>query len=133
MTDSAQHEVFRFGVFEASLDAHELRKHGVRIRLHGQPFDLLRMFLERPGEVVSREEMRDRLWPADTFVDFERGLNSAIRKLRSALGDAPDHPLYIETIPRTGYRFIAPVTRIAREPGPVAATPPDTEPRRAQA
>ena len=105
-----QPEILRFGVFELNLPAHELRKYGVRIRLNGQPFDLLCMFLERRGTVVSREEMKVRLWPEDTFVDFERSLNTAIKKLRGALGDSPDHPLYIETIPRVGYRFIAPVS-----------------------
>ncbi len=119
-------EVQQFGVFEVSLRAHELRKHGVRIRLNGQPFDLLRLFLERPGEVVSREEMRACLWPDDTFVDFERSLNSAVKKLRSVLGDSPDRPLYIETIPRVGYRFVAPVSRVAPEasqPKPAGAPP----------
>jgi DNA-binding winged helix-turn-helix (wHTH) protein/tetratricopeptide (TPR) repeat protein len=108
-------EILQFGVFELNVDSHELRKHGVRLRLHGQPFDLLRLFLERPGEVVSREEMQARLWPADTFVDFERSLNSAVKKLRGSLGDSSDHPIYIETIPRVGYRFIAPVTRNLEE------------------
>ena len=115
MVGPGRREILRFGVFEVGLQSHELRKHGVRIRLHGQPFDLLRLFLERPGEVVSREEMRARLWPADTFVDFERSLNSAVKKLRGALGDSPDHPIYIETIPRVGYRFIAPVSSNVEE------------------
>jgi TolB-like protein/DNA-binding winged helix-turn-helix (wHTH) protein len=99
----------KFGVFEANLPAHELRKHGVRVRLSGQPFALLSMLLERPGEIVTREEMRLRLWSTDTIVDFEHSLNSAIKKLRAALGDSPENSRYIETIPKVGYRFIAPV------------------------
>jgi eukaryotic-like serine/threonine-protein kinase len=124
MVTEDQPEILRFGVFELNLPAHELRKYGVRIRLNGQPFDLLCMFLERRGTVVSREEMKVRLWPEDTFVDFERSLNTAIKKLRGALGDSPDHPLYIETIPRVGYRFIAPVSSPpAQEVAPEAPAP----------
>ncbi len=99
----------RFGVFDVNLSARELRKHGVRVRLPGQPFAILAMLLQRPGEVVTREEMRERLWASDTFVDFEHSLNSAIKKLRRALGDSPENPRYVETLPRIGYRFIAPV------------------------
>src|SRR5712692_5618949 len=101
--------VYRFGVFQVNLAARELRKHGVRVRLPGQPFCILSMLLEKPGEVLTREEMRQRLWAADTFVDFEHSLNSTIKKLRSALGDSAENSRYIETIPRVGYRFIAPV------------------------
>jgi eukaryotic-like serine/threonine-protein kinase len=101
--------VRHFGVFQINLAARELRKHGVRIRLPGQPFSILSMLLERPGEVITREEMRQRLWTSDTFVDYEHSLNSAIKKLRSALGDTPENSRYIETIPRVGYRFVAPV------------------------
>ncbi|MFY9583637.1 MAG: tetratricopeptide repeat protein [Candidatus Acidiferrales bacterium] len=108
----------RFGVFEVNLSAHELRKHGIRIKLRGQPFDLLAMLLEKPGEVVTREEMRARLWQADTFVDFEHSLNTAIKKLRAALGDSPEDPRYIETLPRIGYRFIAPVQSVALPASP---------------
>ena len=99
----------RFGVFEVRLSAHELRKHGVRVRLRGQPFEILRMLLERPGEIVTREEMQARLWPGGTFVDFENSLNAAVKKLRAALGDSPENSRYIETLPRIGYRFVAPV------------------------
>ena len=99
----------RFGSFEANLFSRELRKHGVRVRLPGQPFDILCILLERCGEVVTREELRQHLWPADTFVDFENGMNNAVKKLRAALNDSADHPLYIETLARVGYRFIAPV------------------------
>lgn len=104
--------VLRFGVFEANVPARELRKHGTQVRLRGQPFCILSMLLESPGEVVTRDEMRQKLWPADTFVDFEHSLNSAIKKLRAALGDSPDNPRYIETIPRVGYRFVAPVQEV---------------------
>jgi TolB-like protein/DNA-binding winged helix-turn-helix (wHTH) protein/Tfp pilus assembly protein PilF len=111
----------QFGVFEFNLGAHELRKHGTRIRLIGQPFEILALLLERPGEIVTRDQLRERLWPADTFVDFEHSLNTAIKKLRSALGDSPENSRYIETVPRVGYRFIAPV----QAPGPPSPTPAD--------
>jgi eukaryotic-like serine/threonine-protein kinase len=102
----------RFGPCEVSLPAREIRKHGVRVRLPGQPFDILAILLEHAGEIVTREELRRRLWPADTFVDFEHGLNNAVKKLRAALGDSADHPLYIETVTRVGYRFIAPLDQM---------------------
>src|SRR5579863_7324345 len=98
-----------FGVFEADLRAAELRKHGIRIKLQEQPFQILSLLLEHPGEVVTREELRQKLWPAHTFVDFDRSLNKAMTKLRSALGDSAENPRYVETIPRHGYRFLAPV------------------------
>jgi DNA-binding winged helix-turn-helix (wHTH) protein/tetratricopeptide (TPR) repeat protein len=107
-------QTLRFGVFEVNFSAHELRKHGIRVRLPGQPFHLLEILLEKPGEVVTREEMRQRLWPSDTFVDFEHGLNSAIKKLRAALGDSAENARYIETVPRIGYRFIAPVKEVSQ-------------------
>jgi TolB-like protein/DNA-binding winged helix-turn-helix (wHTH) protein/Tfp pilus assembly protein PilF len=97
----------RFGSFEIDLRAGELRKHGVRIRLQAQPFQILGMLLERPGEVVTREELRHALWPGDTFVDFDHGLNNAINRLREALGDSAESPRFLETLPRRGYRFIA--------------------------
>jgi len=112
MPQEGNRPVLRFGVFEANLPAQELRKHGTRVRLRGQSFCILSMLLEKPGEVVTRNEMQQRLWPADTFVDFEHSLNSAIKKLRGVLGDSPDNSRYIETIPRVGYRFIAPVQEI---------------------
>ena len=99
----------RFGVFEAALEAGELRKHGLRLKLSEQPFQILAMLLARPGEIVSREELRELLWPRDTFVDFDHGLNNAVMKLRDVLGDSSEHPRYIETLPRRGYRFIAPL------------------------
>jgi len=101
--------VKRFGTFEIDLRARELRKGGIRIRLQDQPFEILTVMLDRPGEVVTREELRDRLWPAGTFVDFEHSLNAAIKRLRSALGDNADNPRFVETLHRRGYRFIAAV------------------------
>ena len=102
-------DIIRFGVFEADLRVGELRKGGARIRVQEQPFQILVMLLQRPAEVVSREELRQKLWPGDTFVDFEHGVNSAVARLRDLLGDSADSPRYIETLPRRGYRFIAPV------------------------
>ncbi len=102
----------RFGVYEVDLDACELRKQGVRVRLQDQPYQVLRILLERPGEVVRREDLRQRIWPADTFVDFDHGLNNAVKRLREALGDSADAPRYVETVPRRGYRFIATVEMI---------------------
>ena len=99
----------RFGVFEADMDAGELRKHGLRLKLSEQPFQILTMLLARPGEIVSRELLRERLWPSDTFVDFDHGLNNAVMRLREVLGDSSERPRFIETLPRRGYRFIAPV------------------------
>ncbi|HEV7512270.1 MAG TPA: winged helix-turn-helix domain-containing protein [Candidatus Acidoferrum sp.] len=99
----------RFGLFEADLSARELRKGGIRIKVHGQPFEVLALLLERPGSVIPREEIRQRLWPTDTFVDFDHGVNTAINRLREALGDPADNPRFIETVPRRGYRFVAPV------------------------
>ncbi|MGH9731505.1 MAG: winged helix-turn-helix domain-containing protein, partial [Candidatus Acidiferrales bacterium] len=89
--------------------ARSIHKHGVRLKLHGQPFEILLLLLERPGEVVTREELQAKLWPANTFVDFEHGVNTAVKKLRRTLGDSADEQRFIETVPRVGYRFIAPV------------------------
>lgn len=102
-------DVRRFGTFELDLRARELRKGGIRIRLQDQPFEILAVMLDRPGEVVTREELRERLWPAGTFVDFEHSLNAAIKRLRAALGDDADNPRFVETLHRRGYRFIAAV------------------------
>ncbi|HUP95905.1 MAG TPA: winged helix-turn-helix domain-containing protein, partial [Burkholderiales bacterium] len=99
----------RFGIFEADLRARELRKGGIRIRLQDQPFQILAMMLERPGELVTREELRQHLWPSGTFVDFEHSLNAAVKRLRAALGDDADNPRFVETLHRRGYRFVAPV------------------------
>jgi TolB-like protein/DNA-binding winged helix-turn-helix (wHTH) protein/Tfp pilus assembly protein PilF len=111
----------RFGAFQLDLRTGELRKAGARINLSDQPFQLLKALLARPGDLVTREELRQRLWPAETFVDFEHGLNAAVRRLRDALGDSADVPRFIETLPRRGYRFIAPV---AEPPVTVRAAPP---------
>src|SRR5580704_14715435 len=112
----------RFGVFELDLRTGELRKRGMRIRLQEQPFQVLAMLLERPRELVTREELRQRLWTADTFVDFDHGLNKAINKIRGALGDSAASPRFIETVARRGYRFIADVTIV--ESIPVVETIP---------
>src|SRR4051812_44654378 len=102
--------VFQFGVFTADAASGELRKHGVRIKLQDRPFLLLIMLLEGRGEVVTREELRQRLWSDGTFVDFDHGINSAVNKLRAALNDSATHPRYVETVGRRGYRFIYPIT-----------------------
>ncbi len=107
----------RFGPFEVNFSAGELRKNGIRISAQEQPLRILEALLEKPGELVSREQLRDRLWPSDTFVDFEGSLNAAVAKLRQSLGDAAERPVYIETVPRKGYRFIAPVSPIPEPPG----------------
>jgi len=113
--------IFRFGPFEAKTFAQELSKNGTKVKLRGQPFCILELLLSRAGDVVTREEVRQKLWPADTFVDFEHGLNTSIKKLRQALGDSATEPCYIETFPRLGYRFIAPV-EIVVEQKPKQAT-----------
>lgn len=102
--------VYRFGAFEVDLGSREVRKRGIRIRLQEKPFQLLAELLRRRGEVVTREELRKRLWAPDTFVDFEEGVNTAVKRLRTCLGDSAENPLYVETVSRYGYRFIAPVT-----------------------
>jgi len=99
----------KFGIFEADLHAGELRRSGARVRLQSQPFQVLRLLLEHPGRLITREELRSRLWPADTFVDFDHGLNAAIKRLRDALGDSAENPRFVETLARRGYRFLAPV------------------------
>lgn len=112
-----------FSIFEVDARTSELRKHGVRIKLQDQPFRILSLLLERPGELVTREEIREELWPDHTFVDFDRSLNKAIAKLRSALGDSAESPRYIETIPRHGYRLIVPVVSGQHPPTQVSAHP----------
>ncbi len=111
-----------FGSFEVDLASGELRRQGLKISLQDQPFRLLALLLERAGEVVTREELRDKLWPADTFVDFDHSLNTAVRKLREALGDSAETPRYVETLARRGYRFVAPVAQdVPSLPPPPAA------------
>jgi len=117
---------YRFGVFEVDLPSAALRRDGLPVRLRGKPFDILIALIERKGELVTREELRQRLWPADTFVDFDHGMNAAMNRLRDALGDTADNPRFVQTIPRRGYRFIAPVEAILPAPALVAvpAEPP---------
>lgn len=118
----------RFGVFQADFHAGELFKHGIRIKLQDQPFQVLIILLERPGQIVTREELRGRLWPQNTFVDFDHSLNIAMNKLRDALGDSAGNPRFIQTLPRRGYRFLAPVeglpgvARAATKQSPPATT-----------
>jgi len=104
--------VVRFGVFEVHLASGELRKRGIKVKLHDQPLRVLTLLLERPGQVVTRDKLKEKLWAADTVVDFDHGLNSAINKVREALGDSADSPRFIETVPRNGYRFICPVATV---------------------
>ena len=101
--------VARFGVFELDITSGELRKSGIKLRLQGQPVQVLTLLLERAGDIVTREELRQKLWASDTFVDFDHSLNTAINKVREALGDSASTPRYVETLARRGYRFIAPV------------------------
>ena len=103
----------RFGIYEVDLRTSELRKQGRKIKLQEQPCRILGILLEQPGEVATREELRRRLWSDDTFVDFDHSLNTAIMRLREALGDSSENPRFIETLPRHGYRFIAPVEEVA--------------------
>jgi eukaryotic-like serine/threonine-protein kinase len=123
MRDERNGRVLQFGAFELETGTGEIRKYGTRIRLQGKPFHLLEALLERPGGVVTREELRDRLWAADTFVDFESGLNTAMNRLRLALGDSADRPRYVETLARSGYRFVAPVS----ESPPALAEKPEAD------
>src|SRR5207245_3477264 len=111
-----------FGHYEVDLQSRELRKHGKKIRLQSQPFELLVMLLERRGELVTREEICQRLWSADTFVDFDRGLGVAVNKIREVLRDSAANPRYIETLPRKGFRFIAQVASVAESAESVAPT-----------
>jgi DNA-binding winged helix-turn-helix (wHTH) protein/TolB-like protein len=123
--------LFRFGAFEVDVGRGEIRKHGLRIKLHEKSFLLLAVLLERPGEVVSHEDIRRRLWPADVFVDFDRNLYTILNRLRQALGDTRESPQYVETVHRKGYRFIAPVETIAPPVQRASAadpSPPTAEP-----
>lgn len=124
----------RFGIFELDPESGELRKQGLKVRLQEQPFQILQILLEHPGKVVTREELQQRIWPSDTFVDFDHGVYNAVQKLREALGDSADTPRYIETLSRRGYRFIAPLngpalngpTSEPRSSAPAAAAPCDS-------
>src|SRR5499427_10175623 len=113
--------VRRFGSFELNPQSGELRKNGMRLRLSGQPFQVLAVLVERPGELITRKELHAKLWPADTFVDFDHGLNNAVARIREVLEDSSGTPRYIETIPRRGYRFIALVSEVESANGSVSA------------
>src|SRR5580692_1360112 len=113
--------LIRFGVFEADVRAGELRRNGVRVRLQDLPFRALTLLLSRPGEVITREEFRQALWPADVFVDFEQGISSAVMRLRDALRDSADNPVFIETIERRGYRWIGPIQIAPIKQDPIQA------------
>jgi len=124
MTDRTPAARYCFGIFEADSITGELRRKGVRIKLHSQPFQLLCMLLERPGEMLTREEICRELWPDGTFVDYEHGVNSAVNRLREALGDKASNPRFVETLARRGYRFVAPVEKISPSQAPSAAVAP---------
>src|SRR3954465_1667946 len=114
LAPSVQSEIsYQFGAFTVDVNAAELRKHGIRIKLQDLPFQVLLALIRRPGDLVSREELRKRLWPDGTFVDFDHGISSAVNKLRAALSDSARHPHYIETVGRRGYRFLYPVKQVA--------------------
>src|SRR5215472_6600454 len=103
--------LIRFGEFLLNCESAELRRNGDKASLQGQPLQILTMLVEKPGRMVTREELKKRLWPSDTFVDFDQSLNRAVNRLREALGDSAEHPRFVETLPRRGYRFIAPVAK----------------------
>jgi DNA-binding winged helix-turn-helix (wHTH) protein len=142
MTEPPAARRYRFGAFEADATTGELRRQGIRIKLNAQPFQVLLALLARPGELLTREEIARELWPDGTFVDYEHGVNSAVNRIREALGDTAGSPRFVETLARRGYRFVAPVERIglAEDPAPVLpespspasldqiAAPPEPEP-----
>jgi len=133
MTDPSPALHYRFGVFEADSATGELRRQGIRIKLNAQPFQVLLLLMERPGQLITREEISRLLWPDGTFVDYEHGVNSAVNRIREALGDTAGNPRFVETLARRGYRFVAPVERIAPEQAPepasqLPATPKQTPP-----
>src|ERR1700722_18315609 len=112
MTEMESTVRYRFGVFEANAATGELRRQGIRVKLNTQPFQMLMLLLSRPGELVTREDITRELWPEGTFVDFEHGVNSAVNRIREALGDKANNPRFVETVARKGYRFVAPVERM---------------------
>src|SRR5215472_234256 len=118
---------YQFDQFEADVNAAELRRNGMRLRLQMQPFQVLVALLERPRDVVTREELRQRLWPQDTFVDFDHGLNTAMAKLRDVLGDSAASPKYIETIAKRGYRFLGEVSALQEQPPAQSIVPPEIQ------
>ena len=141
MTDPQPAQRYRFGAFEADGATGELRRQGLRIKLNAQPFQVLLLLLDRPGQLLTREEISRELWPDGTFVDYEHGVNSAVNRIREALGDTAASPRFVETLARRGYRFVAPVERInpAQHPAPVpepsipgniwSSAPPDPGPK----
>src|SRR6266581_5794132 len=124
MADARPARRYRFGIFEVDSTTGELRRKGVRVKLHSQPFQVLFMLLERPGELLTREEISRALWSDGTFVDYEHGVNSAVNRIREALGDPASNPRFIETLARRGYRFVAPVERVAL--GEAPSSPPSS-------
>src|SRR5580698_5230305 len=127
MSDPRTARRYRFGVFDADTATGELRRQGVRIKLNAQPFQVLCMLMDRPGELLTREEISRELWPEGTFVDYEHGVNSAMNRIREALGDSAGNPRFVETLARRGYRFLAPVERVDRidpEESSSASEPP---------
>ena len=129
MTETRPARGYRFGVFEANAASGELLRQGIRVKLNAQPFQVLCMLLERPGELLTREAISHELWPEGTFVDYEHGVNSAVNRIREALGDTASNPRFVETLARRGYRFVAPVERIdlGEELPPSAPEPPSLE------
>ena len=119
-------ETFRFGEFDLDVDAGELRRNNRRLKLQPQPFKLLLLLVRRAGSLVSREEIRAELWPEGTFVDFDQSVNFSIKQIRDVLGDSAERPLYIETVPKRGHRFIAPMTRMPEQARPAVVVPGGT-------
>ena len=131
MSEAKTNGAVKFGIYEVDYRAGELRRNGSKVKLQEQPFQVLAILLERPGEIVTRDELQKRLWPADTFVDFDHSLNAAVKRLRDALGDSADNPRFVETLARRGYRFLAPVSGPINGPAngnaaevPLPPTPP---------
>ena len=112
----------RFGIFEANISSRKLYKRGTLVRIEEKPFQILSALLEHPGRLITREDLQKRLWSDGIFVDFDKGLNTAVKKLRIALGDSSGNPIFIETVPREGYRFIAPVIQAYDNSGPAVST-----------
>jgi len=123
MSDQSKPAVVRFGSFELDLDAERLLKNGRLVRLQPQPFKVLRLLTNQPGKLVTREEIQAALWTNDTFVDFEQGVNFAVKQVREALGDRAENSIYVETVPKRGYRFLAPVMLPARDETPELRIP----------
>jgi cholera toxin transcriptional activator len=126
MTDTQTARRYRFGAFEVDTGTGELRRQGIRIKLNAQPFQVLSLLLDRPGELLTRDQISRELWPGGTFVDYEHGVNSAVNRIREALGDTAGNPRFVETLARRGYRFVAPVERIVTTGTPI--TPPEQGP-----